>query len=83
MTIEIFFPGFSYTDAKCMLWLLIMYSERLTWLYTYANISFIQLPIPKHVYLLLRYQLNASPFCSRLYGVGTSASPGLATGCLK
>lgn len=34
-------------------------------------------------YLLLKYQLKASPFTSSAYGVGTSASPGLATGCLK
>lgn len=37
---------------------------------------------PTH-YLLLRYQLNASCCVSAGNGVGTSAKPGLATGCLK
>ncbi len=35
------------------------------------------------VYLLLRYQLNASCCVSAGNGVGTSDKPGLATGCLK
>ena len=34
-------------------------------------------------YRLLRYQLKANPFCSIVYGVGTSPRPGLATGCLR
>jgi hypothetical protein len=35
------------------------------------------------LYLRLKYQLNANCPVSRWNGVGTSASPGLATGCLK
>src|SRR5450755_4512850 len=34
-------------------------------------------------YLLLRYQAKALPFVPSPNGVGTSAIPGLATGCLK
>ena len=32
-------------------------------------------------YRLLKYQLCASPLTCNPYGVGTSANPGLATGC--
>lgn len=35
------------------------------------------------VYRLLRYQLNANWPVSKWKGVGTSASPGRATGCLR
>ena len=35
------------------------------------------------LYLLLKYQLNASEFTSLPKGVGTSPNPGLATGCRR
>lgn len=35
------------------------------------------------IYLLLRYQLKANCPVSMWNGVGTSDSPGLATGCLR
>src|SRR5277367_456826 len=35
------------------------------------------------IYLLLRYQVKASWLTVSPNGVGTSAKPGLATGCLK
>lgn len=36
-----------------------------------------------YTYLLFKYQLKANWLVSAANGVGTSPSPGLATGCLK
>ena len=47
----------------------------------------INTPISHHlilyIYLLLKYHVKANCCVSAANGVGTSASPGLATGCLK
>lgn len=42
---------------------------------------FIHYLTPLLPYRLLKYQLCANPLTCNPYGVGTSANPGLATGC--